>query len=122
MPMHLYFLPCIYDKACLLFCLQICLLLLLSFQPCLFNGSGLVFSLSAVILLLRFNPFFFNETCFLFSLRLCMILILLLLLFCLSHFKDEADPLIHLQLCALMLLYFQPYFIRESSLLFSLQP
>ena len=36
----LCFLPCVFDKECLLFCLQTCLLLFLRFQPCLFNKEG----------------------------------------------------------------------------------
>ena len=54
--------------------------------------------------------------CFLFSLQ--PYVMLLLLLHSLSQFKGEADPLLQLQPYALMLLYFQPCSLSESSLLF----
>ena len=88
MLMLIFFLPCVFNKACLLFCLQTCLLLLLSFQPCLFNEAGLVFSLHPLTLLLRYQPCLFNDISVLFSLRPCM----LMLLCSPSRFKGEADP------------------------------
>ena len=42
---------------------------------------------------------------------------ILLLLHSPSRFKGEADRLLHLQPCALMLLYFHPCSLSESSLL-----
>ena len=47
---------------------------------------------------------------------------LLLLLHSPSQFKGEADPLLNLQPCALMLLYFQHCSLSKLSLLFSLKP
>ena len=117
--MLLCFLPCVFDKECLLFCLQTCLLFLLRFQPCIFNKAGLVFKLQPQILLLRFQPCLFNYTCFIFSMHPCVLLLILLL--SLYQFKGEADPLPYLQPCTLMPLYFQPCPLIKSSLLFCLQ-
>ena len=47
-------------------------------------------------------------------------MLLMLLLRSPYRFKGEADPLLHIQPCALMLLYFQPCSLSESSLLFIL--
>ena len=51
----LCFLPCVFDKACLLFCLQTCLLLFLRFQPCLFNKAGLYAPLISAFIPQRFD-------------------------------------------------------------------